>query len=94
MKVILNKKRKLGEFKNVALTKKCSAIIERKLFKILDDPEIFSIPSTIGDKFFGGALCDLGFSINLMSLFIFKILDIREVQPTSITIQLADRSFT
>ncbi|PKU72218.1 hypothetical protein MA16_Dca006811 [Dendrobium catenatum] len=29
-----------------------------------------------------------------MPLSIFKILDIGEVQPTSITLQLADRSFT
>nr|KYP40295.1 hypothetical protein KK1_038367 [Cajanus cajan] len=40
------------------------------------------------------ALCDLGASINLMPLSIFKRLGIGEVKPTMITLQLADRSVT
>ena len=38
------------------------------------------------------ALCDLGASINLMSLSIFKKLGISEARPTIVTLQLADRS--
>jgi len=40
------------------------------------------------------ALCDLGASINMMPLSIFKRLGIGEVKPTMITLQLADRSVT
>ncbi|XP_038904241.1 uncharacterized protein LOC120090585 [Benincasa hispida] len=42
----------------------------------------------------GNALCDLGVSINLMSLSIVKKLDIGNARPTTITLQLADRSIT
>ncbi|XP_038904359.1 uncharacterized protein LOC120090714 [Benincasa hispida] len=38
------------------------------------------------------ALCDLGASINLMPLSIVKKLDIGEARPTTITLQLANRS--
>ncbi|XP_057418681.1 uncharacterized protein LOC130712882 [Lotus japonicus] len=40
----------------------------------------------------GRALCDLGASINLMPLTMFERLDIGEVTPTMISLQLADRS--
>lgn len=38
------------------------------------------------------ALCDLGASMNLMPLSIFKKLGLVEVKPTTVTLQLADRS--
>ncbi|PKU73174.1 hypothetical protein MA16_Dca021365 [Dendrobium catenatum] len=69
---ILNKKRNLGEFKTIALAEKCSAIIQKKLPKTLNDPSSFFIPIMIGDKFCGRALCDLGSSINFIPLSIFK----------------------
>ena len=37
-------------------------------------------------------LCDLGASVNLMLLFIFRKLDIGEVKPTTVSLQLADIS--
>ncbi|XP_022866698.1 uncharacterized protein LOC111386462, partial [Olea europaea var. sylvestris] len=43
---------------------------------------------------FDKALIDAGVSINLMSLSIFKKLGLRKVKPTSITLQLTDRSIT
>ncbi|XP_038891567.1 uncharacterized protein LOC120080956 [Benincasa hispida] len=56
------------------------------------DPGTFTLPYTIRRKMVGNALCDLGASINLMPLSIFKKLDIGEARPTMITLQLADRS--
>ena len=38
------------------------------------------------------ALCDLGASINIMPLSIFKRLGLGEARPTTVTLQLADRS--
>ncbi|KAH9727218.1 hypothetical protein KPL70_008578 [Citrus sinensis] len=43
-------------------------------------------------KYAGKALCDLGASINLMPLSVFKQLGIEECKPTTVTLQLADRS--
>ena len=42
----------------------------------------------------GKALCDLGASINLMSLSVFKQLRIGECRPTIVTLQFVDRSYT
>ncbi|XP_054792441.1 LOW QUALITY PROTEIN: uncharacterized protein LOC129298065, partial [Prosopis cineraria] len=56
------------------------------------DPGSFSIPCHIGNKFLGKALCDLGASINLMPLSIFNKLELGEARPTTVTLQLADRS--
>ncbi|KAJ9565234.1 hypothetical protein OSB04_001200 [Centaurea solstitialis] len=45
-----------------------------------------------GSKTIGKALCDLGAGINLMPLSVFKSLEIGEARPTTISIQLADKS--
>ncbi|XP_040971323.1 uncharacterized protein [Gossypium hirsutum] len=44
--------------------------------KFLDDPGCFTIPCNIGAAYCGKALCDLGASINLMPMSIFKKLGI------------------
>ncbi|KAE8712804.1 hypothetical protein F3Y22_tig00110223pilonHSYRG00028 [Hibiscus syriacus] len=54
--------------------------------------EYFIIPCSIGDKFVGKALCDLGSSVNLMPKSIFVKLGIGNTRPTSVILQLADRS--
>ena len=92
MKDILSKKRRLADFETVNLTEECSAILQRKLPQKLKDPGSFTIPCTIGNAIFERALCDLGASINLMPLSIFKRLGLGEARPTTVTLQLADRS--
>ncbi|XP_054816885.1 uncharacterized protein LOC129316485 [Prosopis cineraria] len=92
LKDMLSKKRRLGKCETVALTKECSAILLNKLPPKCHDPSSFSIPYMIGDKFQGGALCDLGSSINLMPLSVFRKLQLGEASPTSVTLQLAGRS--
>ena len=93
MKDILSQKRKLADFEIVNLTEECSAILQRKLPQKLKDPGSFTIPCTIGNAIFERALCDLGASINLMPLSIFKRLGLGEALPTTVTIiQLADIS--
>ncbi|KAL5577772.1 hypothetical protein UlMin_019471 [Ulmus minor] len=57
-----------------------------KLPPKLKDPGSFTIPCTIGDFNFDKVLCDLGASINLMPLSIFKKLGLREVKPTTISL--------
>lgn len=93
MKDILSKKRRFGEFEMVALTNECSSMLQCKLLPKLKDPGSFTIPCSIGNTYCGKALCDLGASINLMPKSIFKQLGIGEARPTTVTLQLADRSF-
>ena len=92
MKDILSQKRRLADFETVNLTEERSAILQRKLPQKLKDPGSFTIPCTIGNAIFERALCDLGASINLMPLSIFKLLGLGEARPTTVTLQLADRS--
>ena len=72
MNDILSKKRILSDFETVNLTEECSAIIKRKLPHKLKDLGNFTIPCTIGNSIFERALCDLGASINLIPLSIFR----------------------
>ena len=67
-------------------------MLQKKLSQKLKDIGSFTIPCTIGSLNVNRALCDLGASINLMSLSVYKKLDIGEVQPTTISLQLVDRS--
>ena len=92
MKEILSRKRRLSEFETVNLTKECSVILQMKLPHKLKDPGSFIIPCKIGNSIFERALCDLGASINLMPLSIFRQLGLGEDRPTTVTLQLADRS--
>ncbi|XP_073224760.1 uncharacterized protein [Cicer arietinum] len=91
MKDILSKKRKIGG-ETVMLTEECSAILQRKLPPKLKDPGSFSIPCAIGNRTFGKALCDLGASVSLMPLSIYKKLGIGKVKDTQLMLQFADRS--
>ncbi|XP_062080828.1 uncharacterized protein LOC133785625 [Humulus lupulus] len=89
---ILSKKRKMEDYETVALTEECSAILQRKLPQKLRDPGSFTIPCTIGNFESMNALCDLGASINLMLLSVFRRLKLGEARPTTVTLQLADIS--
>ena len=75
MKEILSNKKKLEEYETVSMTEECSTILQNKLPTKCKDPGSFIIPCTIGNIEFSKALCDLGASINLMPLLIFKSLD-------------------
>ena len=92
LKEILSNKKKLEDEETVMLTEECSAILQKKLPPKLKDPGSFTIPYIIGDIMFDHVLCDLGASINLMPFSIFRRLGIGEVKPTTMSLQLADRS--
>ncbi|XP_022883717.1 uncharacterized protein LOC111400543 [Olea europaea var. sylvestris] len=94
MKEVMSKKRKLEEYETIKLTEECSAILQKKLPQKRKDSGSFTILCTIGSSSFEKALYDLGASINLMPLSVFKKLGLGEVKPTTVTLQLADRSLT
>ncbi|RDY09143.1 hypothetical protein CR513_06541, partial [Mucuna pruriens] len=56
------------------------------------DPEIFSVPCTIGESTFVNAMLDLGASINVMPESIYRSLNFGDLEPIRMTIQLANRS--
>ncbi|XP_075479431.1 uncharacterized protein LOC142520314 [Primulina tabacum] len=76
----------------VNLTENCSALVQNKIPPKLKDPGSFSIPCMIGDVVFHKALWDLGASINLMPLSVFRKLGLGEPKPTRMSLLLADRS--
>ncbi|XP_021733419.1 uncharacterized protein LOC110700219 [Chenopodium quinoa] len=92
LKDMLSNKRKLEENTTVALKVECSAILQNTLPKKLGDPGSYSIPVKLGDIEINRELCDLGASVSLMPLSICKKLQLGELKPTRISLQLADRS--
>ncbi|GJV45280.1 reverse transcriptase domain-containing protein [Tanacetum coccineum] len=66
----------------------------KKLPEKLGDPGKFLIPCNFPGIDVCHALADLGASINLMPLSIWKKLSLPELTPTRMTLELADRSIT
>jgi hypothetical protein len=85
-------KRRFQDHETVALTEEVSAVLLRKLPPKLKDPGSFTIPCRIGDHDCERSLLDLGAGVNLMPYTVYEKLGLGELQPTSITLQLADRS--
>ncbi|XP_070015044.1 uncharacterized protein [Nicotiana sylvestris] len=92
MKDLMSGKFDFQELATVTLTHTCSAVVTRPIAEKLSDPGRFTIPCTIGNFAFAKALYDLGASINLMPLAIYKRLGIGRARPTSMLLQLADRT--
>jgi hypothetical protein len=91
LKDILAKKRKLPHGEQVAMTEQCSVVLTRKLPKKEKDPGNFSLKCGIGKEKLRG-LCDLGASINLMPLSIFKRLKIGQMRHMEIFLIIVDKS--
>nr|GEU44427.1 reverse transcriptase domain-containing protein [Tanacetum cinerariifolium] len=76
------------------LNEHCSVVLLKKLLEKLGDPEKFLIPCDFlrMDEFL--ALTDLGASINLMPLSIWKILSLPELSPKCMTLKHTDGSIS
>ncbi|PHT32201.1 hypothetical protein CQW23_28538 [Capsicum baccatum] len=91
MKDLLTKKRAASyELKDTV--HHCSIIATRSLVQKKADPGAFTIPCTVGYLNFAKALCDLGASINLMPLSIYRKLGLGDPTPTNMRLVMADRS--
>ncbi|XP_019256275.1 PREDICTED: uncharacterized protein LOC109234661 [Nicotiana attenuata] len=90
MKDLVTKKRSM-ECETIKTTHQVSTIVHSMAPKF-EDPGAFTIPCTIGSADFAKALCDLGASINLMPYSVSKTLGIGQPRPTSMMLQMADRS--
>ncbi|GJT95848.1 reverse transcriptase domain-containing protein [Tanacetum coccineum] len=94
IKNLLMNKEKLFELAKIPLNENCSAMLLKKLPEKLGDPDKFLIPCNFSGMDVCHALADLGASINLMPLSIWKELSLLELTPTRMTLELADRSIT
>ena len=93
LKEIITNKRSWDAEGPVPMTENCSSIILGSLPTKLKDPGSFTIPCTIGNMQSVNCLCDLGASINLMPLSLFRsMFGDQQVQATPMMLQLADHS--
>nr|GEU33609.1 reverse transcriptase domain-containing protein [Tanacetum cinerariifolium] len=89
-KKLLNNKNKLIELTKTPLNKNCSAVVLKKLPEKLGDPGRFLIPCDFLEFDNCLALTDLGASINLMPLSIWKKLKLPTLNDTKMFLELAD----
>nr|GFB59636.1 reverse transcriptase domain-containing protein [Tanacetum cinerariifolium] len=94
IKSLLANKDKMFELAKIQLNENCSVMLLKKLLEKLGDPDKFLIPCDFSEMNACHALADLGASINLMPLSIWKNLSLPELTPTRMTLELADRSIT
>ncbi|GKC81396.1 reverse transcriptase domain-containing protein [Tanacetum coccineum] len=93
-KKMLNNKDKLIELTKTPLNENCSAVILKKLLEKLGDPGRFLIPCDFSEFDSYLALADLGASINLMPLSIWKKLQLSGLTETKMVLELADRTIS
>nr|GEX49522.1 reverse transcriptase domain-containing protein [Tanacetum cinerariifolium] len=91
LKALLSNKEKLLELANTPLNENCLAVILKKLPEKLGDPGKFLIPCGFSE-FKCKALVDLGASLNLMPLSVWKKLGLPELISTHMTLELTNRA--
>nr|GFA32710.1 reverse transcriptase domain-containing protein [Tanacetum cinerariifolium] len=93
-KKLLNNKEKLIELTKTPLNENCSAVVLKKLLEKLGDPGRFLIPCDFTRLDNCLALADLGASINLTPLSIWKKLMLPTLNDTKMVLELADRTIS
>ncbi|XP_022635852.1 uncharacterized protein LOC106758260 [Vigna radiata var. radiata] len=97
LKELCTHKSKMKGNERISMERNVSALIGKSVPHIPEkckDPGMFCIPCVIGNNKFENAMLDLGASINVMPLSIYKSLSLGPLQPTGVVIQLANRSVT
>ncbi|GKF86077.1 reverse transcriptase domain-containing protein, partial [Tanacetum coccineum] len=94
IKSLLTNKEKLFELAKSPLNEHCLAVLLNKLPEKLGYPGKFLIPCDFSRMDECLALADLGVSINLMPLSVWKKLSLPKLTPTYMTLELADRSIS
>nr|GFC41834.1 reverse transcriptase domain-containing protein [Tanacetum cinerariifolium] len=93
-KKLLNNKDKLIELTKMPLNENYSAVVLKKLPEKLGDPGHFLIPYDFTGLDNCLALADLGASINLMPLSIWKKLKLPTLNDTKMVLELNDRTIS
>nr|GEX10219.1 transposon Ty3-I Gag-Pol polyprotein [Tanacetum cinerariifolium] len=93
-KKLLNNKDKLIELTKIPLNENCSALVIKKFLEKLGDPGRFLIPCDFSEFDNCLALADLGASINLMPLSIWKELRLPTLNDTKMVLEFAKRTIS
>nr|GEU79276.1 hypothetical protein [Tanacetum cinerariifolium] len=91
LKALLSNKEKLLELENTPLNENCSSVILKKLPEKLGDPRKFLLLCGFSELKCKD-LADLGASINLMPLSVWKKLGLLELISTRMTLELANQA--
>ncbi|GJS38202.1 reverse transcriptase domain-containing protein [Tanacetum coccineum] len=91
---LLNDKDKIIDLTKTPVNENCSAVILKKFPEKLGDPGRFLIPCDFPEMNECLALADLGASINLMPLSIWKELSLPALTKTRMILELADRTIS
>ncbi|TYI32673.1 hypothetical protein ES332_A04G079500v1 [Gossypium tomentosum] len=91
-KDVMSRRKKIGRQEQIALNEEHSVVVSRRVPPKLKDSNKFIIPIKIGEVSFRKALCNLGTSITLMPLSIYRRLGLGELKEITITLQLANWS--
>ena len=92
LKDLCTVKRKLGVNKDAFMTKQSTSLIRNNLPPKYIDPRSPTISIVVRNLKLGHALVDLGVSVYLLPYSVYIELGFRELEPTNITLQLADHS--
>ncbi|CAN6454483.1 unnamed protein product [Victoria cruziana] len=77
---------------SVMLSEEVSSIVQRRIPAKMADPGTPIIPCVLGNIHIERVLLDLGASMNVLHRFFYDALQLGKLKPTTMTIQLADRS--
>jgi hypothetical protein len=92
LKDLITVKRKTNVLKKVFMTEQVSAILQCKLPLKYKDHGCPTITCIIGVSQIKRALLDFGASVNLLPYLVYLQLGLAKLKPTSMTLQLIDRS--
>ena len=91
-KELSTRKRKFVPNEKIVVSEQVSAVLRKDLPPKLKDPGSFNIMISLGGSKKVRGMLDLGASINLMPYSLFQELKLGGLKPTTMTLQLADRS--
>ncbi|GJY65400.1 homeodomain-like protein [Tanacetum coccineum] len=89
---LLARKGKIEETSKITLNERCSVVLLNKIPFKEKDPGSFTIPCVIGKMGIDKALADLGANSSLMPYSMYARLDLGELKPTRMCIELANKS--
>ncbi|XP_057803421.1 uncharacterized protein LOC131018730 [Salvia miltiorrhiza] len=91
-KELASKKRKFVDNEKILVSEVANSIMQQPLPPKQRDPGSFVINIALGNGKEASGMLDLGAGINLMPYSIFKQLELGDLKPTRMCLQLADRS--
>ncbi|GJZ37232.1 reverse transcriptase domain-containing protein [Tanacetum coccineum] len=93
LKELISNKHKIKQIFAAFLSDESSAMIENKVPPKLGNPGSFLIRCNFNKTFSCNALANLGASINLIPYSLYAKLSLKNLNPTKMSVRLADRSF-